>query len=57
MMTFMNFAHTFSLTFTPSAVLITHIASVSSLLMNDDLLYIKFPDPLLFNSDYNKYLI
>ena len=54
---FMNFVCTFSPTLTPSAVLITHTAPVSSSSMNDDSSYIKFPDPLLFNSDHNEYLI
>ena len=53
---FMNFAHTPSSTPTPSAALTTHTASVSSPSMNNDSLYIKFPDPLLFNGNCNKYL-
>ena len=57
MTTFMNFAHTFSFTLTPSAALITHTASVSSPSMNDDSSYIKFPDLLLFNGNCNEYLV
>ena len=53
---FMNFVHTSSPTFTPSAALITHITPVSSSSMNNDLSYIKFPDLSLFNSNCNKYL-
>ena len=52
-MTFMNFTHTFSPTPTPSpAATTTQTASV-----NDDSLYIKFPDPPLFNGDCNEYLV
>ena len=54
---FMNFVCTFSFTPTPSAVLITHNALVLSPLINNDLLYIKFPDLLLFNDDCNEYLM
>ena len=57
MMMFMNFAHIFSSISTPSAVLTTHTASVLSSSMNNDLSYIKFPDPLLFNSNCNEYLV
>ena len=57
MTTFMNFVCTPSPTPTPSAAPTTHTAPVSSSLMNDDLLYIKFPDLLLFNNDCNKYLV
>ena len=54
---FMNFAYTSSPTLTPLTAFITHITSVSSSLMNDDSLYIKFPDPLLFNDNCNEYLM
>ena len=54
---FMNFAHTPSSTPTPSATLITHTASVPSSSMNNDLSYIKFLNPSLFNGDCNKYLV
>ena len=57
MMTFMNFVHTSSSTPTPSAALITHNAPVSSLSINDDSLYIKFLNLLLFNSNCNEYLM
>ena len=53
----MNFIYTPSPTFTPSAALTTHTASVSLSLMNDDLLYIKFLNLLLFNGNCNKYLM
>ena len=56
-MIFMNFVCTFSFTSTFLAVFITHNTSISLSLINDNLLYIKFLDLLLFNSDYNKYLM
>ena len=53
---FINFICTFSSTTTsPLTVLTMQTASV--LLTNDNFLYIKFPDPPLFNDNHNKYLI
>ena len=55
MMIFMNFVYTSLPTSTPSlAVPTTQTAPVSS--VNDKSLYIKFPDPPLFNDDCNEYL-
>ena len=56
MMIFMNFAHTFSSTPTPPAAALIIQTALTSL-TNDDFLYIKFPDPSLFNGDCNKYLV
>ena len=50
---FINFICTFSFTLTPSLTAITtQITSV-----NNDFLYIKFPNSLLFNDDCNEYLM
>ena len=54
---FMNFVYTFSFTLTSSVTFTTHNTSVPSSLMNDEVLYIKFPDLSLFNNDYNEYLV
>ena len=56
MMIFMNFVYTSLPTSTPSAALITHTTPVSLLSMNNDLSYIKFLNPSLFNGNHNKYL-
>ena len=56
MTTFINFAHTPSPTPTPPAAPTTHTAPVPPPPINDDLSYIKFPDPPLFNGNHNKYL-
>ena len=54
---FMNFACTSSPTLTPSTVSITHTAPVPSPLINNNLSYIKFLNLLLFNGNYNEYLV
>ena len=54
---FMNFAHTPSPTPTPPAAPTTHNTPVPPPPMNNDSSYIKFPDPSLFNSNCNEYLV
>ena len=56
MTTFINFAYTPSPTPTPPSAISTTQAAPASL-MNDNSLYIKFPDPPLFNGNHNKYLV
>ena len=53
---FMNFACTPSPPPTPLSAAPTR-QSAPVALANDDSLYIKFPDPPLFNGDHNEYLM